>query len=345
MSTDEPPSGPSEGPAQFARVLPALAAYEQHLNPDAAARDRMRARLMADFPAAVREAQSRSEPTARRRRFAVALAACVALIASVTGMSVLLSRDAVPGDALYAVKRSAESAELGLIFREHPRAFKHLEFADSRVTELGALLDRPGAPVADFARALADFESDAAAGSRLLTELGADTDDQLFAALADWTTREISRLRTASVALPPAARQRLEVTMALLERIRQRASELRQRAGCLTITSGAADDIGALPATERCVPVPAREVSPLPSTGASGRAVVSSPTSTPAVADTPARTPSRHTPAPPPIPLPQPSLPQVSTPPPVEVPAPPTGLLPGLLDLLKLPFGLLGPNR
>ncbi|MCO1579288.1 DUF5667 domain-containing protein [Crossiella sp. SN42] len=349
MSTDEPPSGPSEGPAQFAHVLPALAAYEEHLNPDSSARDRMRQRLLAEFPAAVGEADRRPDPTARRRRFAVALAASVALLGTVSGMSLLLSQDSVPGDALYAVKRSAESAELGLTFRERPRGLKHLEFARARVTELGTLLDRPGVTDADFTRALGDLEADAAAGSRLLTELGADAEDQLFVALADWATSQLDRLRAAGPTLPAAARHRVLGTVELLERIRQRASELRQRAGCLTITSGAADDIGALPATERCVPAPAREAGALPSSGANGREVTESPTAAPTVRETPTVSAIPTTSAPPPAPVPvippRPSLPQVSTPAPVPSSPAPTGLLPGLLDLLKLPFGLLGQNR
>lgn len=344
MSTGEPPTGPAEGPAQFAHVLPALAAYEQHLNPDQAARDRMRERLLAEFPKAIRQAD-RPDPAARRRRLAVALAASVALLGTVCGMSLLLSRDAVPGDALYAIKRSAETAELGLIFNEHPRALRHLEFAHGRVSELAALLDRPGAADADFARALGDFEADAAAGSRLLTELGADHDERLFGALADWSVREMDRLRATAPGLSPASRQRLARTMALLERIRQRAGDLRQRSGCLTITSGAADDIGALPATERCVPAPAGHAAPAPTTGADSRVTVTSPTSAPPAPERPAPPRTQQTSSPAPAPLPVPSLPQVSAPPPAtSVPAP-RGLLPGLLDLLKLPFGLLGANR
>ncbi len=111
-----------------------------------------------------------------RGRFAVAAVAVLALVGSLTGMSLLLSRDALPGDALYGVKRTAEAASLGLTFGDEGKALKHLEFASARVSEIETLArrypDRDSAPVGGYLTALTDFDNDAAAGSRQLIAAG-----------------------------------------------------------------------------------------------------------------------------------------------------------------------------
>ncbi|MBP2475999.1 hypothetical protein JOF53_004871 [Crossiella equi] len=352
MSTGEPPP---DGSADPSHVLPALAAYEQSLNPTESARERMRARLMAQYPEAVGKARRQRPDPGGRRRLPV-VAAGLALLTSLSGMSLLLSQDALPGEALYAVKRTAEGARLGLTFDEAPRARLHLEFAGGRVVELTGLLDQPGTAAADFLRALGDFEADAAAGARLLTELGASSDEGAFAALAAWAGQQQARLRASAPALPGAAQDRLQATLTLLARIQTRANELRQRAGCRAITSGGADDIGALPATGPCAPGPAsaREKPPQarpdrgPGGGTTGpgREVLPDP-------DSPEPTPTPVSPmtgsdtsvttsTPPPPPSPSPS-PSTSTPTrPTSSPVVPSS---GVLDLLKLPYGPLGPNR
>ncbi|MBW3653137.1 MAG: cobalamin biosynthesis protein [Actinobacteria bacterium] len=56
-----------------------------------------------------------------------AAVAVLALVGSLAGMSLLLARDALPGDALYGFKRTAEAASLGLTFGDESKALKHLE--------------------------------------------------------------------------------------------------------------------------------------------------------------------------------------------------------------------------
>src|SRR4051812_24467473 len=110
-------------------------------------RDRMRRRVMTEFSSVVHEGNSpvlpmrvssrrRWVPDQTRGRLVVAAAAALCLLMSLSGMSLLLSRDAVPGDALYSFKRTAESAELGLTFGDQPKALKHLEFASARINEI-----------------------------------------------------------------------------------------------------------------------------------------------------------------------------------------------------------------
>jgi hypothetical protein len=191
-----------------------------------------------------------------RGRFAIAAIAVLALVGSLAGMSLLLARDALPGDALYGVKRTAEAASLGLTFGDEPKALKHLEFAAARVSEIETLARRypnpDDAPVGGYLTALTDFDNDASAGSRQLIALATSTDGRLLSSLHDWATQQTSRLHRVVDRLPSAARNRQGATTALLDKITARADALYARMDCYQITSGSFDDIGALPATSAC---------------------------------------------------------------------------------------------
>jgi hypothetical protein len=191
-----------------------------------------------------------------RGRFAVAAVAVLALIGSLAGMSLLLSRDALPGDALYGVKRTAEAAELGLTFGDEGRALKHLEFASARLSEIETLArrypDRDNAPVGGYLTALTDFDNDAAAGSRQLIAVATRSDGGQLDALDSWARQQSSRLSAVSVLLPSAVRSRGGASLALLDKIADRASALYERIDCYQITSGSVDDVGALPASGDC---------------------------------------------------------------------------------------------
>jgi hypothetical protein len=182
--------------------------------------------------------------------------AVLALVGSLVGMSLLLSRDALPGDALYGVKRTAEAAELGLTFGDEGKALKHLEFASARVSEIETLArrypDRDSAPVGSYLTALTDFDNDAAAGSRQLIAVATAADGGQLDALTSWAGQQSSRLTAASAQLPAAARNRGSASLALLDKITTRAGALTERLNCYQITSGSADDVGALPASGAC---------------------------------------------------------------------------------------------
>jgi uncharacterized protein DUF5667 len=196
-----------------------------------------------------------------RGRLAVASLALLTLVGSLVGMSVLLSRDALPGDALYGVKRTAEAASLGLTFGDEPKALKHLEFASARITEIETLARRypnpSDAPVGGYLTALTDFDNDAIAGSRELITLATSTDGRLLDSLRDWSTQQATRLRQVDHLMPEDARARASATRALLDHITARSDALAARMDCFQITSGTFDDIGALPATVPCEEKPA----------------------------------------------------------------------------------------
>jgi hypothetical protein len=257
---------------QELNLVAALRRTGTAIGPNPAERDRMRQRIMAEFASVVHDGTSpvlplsapsgwrRGIPAQARGRFVVAAAAALCLLMSLSGMSLLLSQEALPGDALYTFKRSAESAELGLTFGEESKALKHLEFASTRVNEIelmAAQADADSSWSTDgdrFLQALADFEEDIIAGTRLLTTAAASGQPGVLAPMRGWIQQQQARLESVRGALPIAASTRLDSTLALLDRVRTRVVALDQQSGCLTTVPGAHDELGAVPARGGCAP-------------------------------------------------------------------------------------------
>lgn len=300
--------------------------------PDQATRDRIRQRVLTAPPPVPLTAVRR---ISARARLAVAAAAVLCLLMSLAGMSVLLSRDALPGDALYGVKRTAESASLGFVFDEQGRALKHLEFAAARISEIEALAER-GAPSDDHLRALNDLDADATEGSHGLTTYGANADGRVLRSLSDWATAQHTRLAGLRPRLPVDVAERTDGSLALLTAIAQRADDLDARAGCSPITSGETDALGPLPAQDcsKVIVDPNSSSSRIPS----GQPTPSTPPSSGSVSPTQPSPPQQ---AQPPSPGGLPSVPGL---PPVSVPTTKPGItipLPLPLPSISLP-GLPG---
>jgi hypothetical protein len=291
-------------------VVDLLSAMAPLTTPSGDARDRMRAKVLAGLaepaptthgPRPVRPTRAgraprgrRSEPAPSNRpdsvrpesgargRFAVAAIAVLALVFSLAGMSLLLARDALPGDTLYAIKRTGEAASLGLTFGDEDKAFKHLQFATARITEIETLTQRypnpADAPIGGYLSALRDFDNDASAGSRQLIALATAGDGTQLETLRSWADIQGARLDSLGPRLPLAAGIRQDASVALLEKIEARAAALTARMVCYQITSGAIDDIGAMPATATCerradadrLPLPNTQVGTTPSTNGPG---------------------------------------------------------------------------
>lgn len=245
-----------------------------YLDPDPEARERMRSRVLRAFDGALEEpltttplhargpGHRRSAASEGRGRLAVAAAATLVLLMSLSGMGLLLSQEALPGDALYGVKRSAESAALGLTFGERARALKHLEFADARIDEIELLVAQAdargswGGEAEPYLVALEDFDKAVTTATRLLTTVASENRGDRLTVLEGWAQRQVHRLEAVRAALPAESRARLAGSLALLEQVVGRANQLEQRTHCLTITSGASDELGPLPSDAECIPGP-----------------------------------------------------------------------------------------
>lgn len=259
--------------------------------PDAEARDRMRAKLFEQLAepeaptvrpspmprstssrsaparsAPNRPAPTRPEParpkrvTGTRGRLAIALTAAFCLLLALSGMTLFLSRNALPGDPLYGVRRTVESASLGLTMGGEAKGLKHLEFAANRISDVESLAarypDQANSPVGDYLTAFADFDSDAAAGASDLTGYATTNGPSALTTLKNWAEQQEGRITQVQPGLPPAARSSADQSLALLTRITQRANALAARDDCYTVTSGGSDDLGVLPATGPCDKAP-----------------------------------------------------------------------------------------
>ncbi|EWC63418.1 hypothetical protein UO65_1095 [Actinokineospora spheciospongiae] len=369
--------------------------------PDPAARDRIFNRVLTEFPADrprptpnPRPVRAGRAPRSRRAtattgstrpgegprtthgvrgRFAVAAVAVLVMVFSLGGMSLLLARDALPGDPLYGIKRTGEAASLGLTFGDEERAFKHLEFASARITEIETLTQRhpdpADGPVSDYLAAFSDFEGDTTAGTRQLLTLALVTtgDGGGLDALGGWAAQQGSRLAAVRDRLPAAAANRESTTSTLLTEVQARSAALLDRLPCHEITSGAVDELGPLPATTVCalrpgaVPPPPSQAGTQPGAGAPGTTTGTgqvAPTTgsdgpaglppAPGAGSDPVATTTAPTPVQPPPSTPgeatttTPPRPGTSTPPTLKVPLPlplPTIAVPPILGLPGIEIG------
>lgn len=324
------------------------------------ARERMRAKIMAELPAILTEqaetvrkttlssagkAGAKQRVTGPRGRLAIAVGAAFCLVIAVCGMTMLLSDSALPGDPLYGVRRTVESAAMSLTFGNESKGLKHLSYAADRVSDIESLAARypntANSPAGDYLTALADFNSDAAAGSTDLTGYASGNGPDMLNQLHDWAAQQFARLTAVSPKLPTRARIAATDSTALLDRIQTRATALLARTSCYTVTSGASDDIGVLPATGACDQAPDARRSVTPTNA--GDPIPPQP-SAPANATTrdagpdPTVTPTQVPPA-------RPSAPAGNAPPPVTLPTQPTAptspILPGP-PTISLPLPLPG---
>lgn len=355
-----PQSGPAHDPklaGELAVVL-MLRRTEEATAPDAEARDRMRAKLFERLaepeeppPAVVRPSPvPRKAPAPARRstgtrgRLVIAMAATFCLLLALSGMTLFLSKDALPGDPLYGVRRTVESASLGLTMGGQAKGMKHLEFAASRIDDVQSLVarypDLADSPVGDYLTAFADFDSDAAAGTSDLTGYASTNGPATLTTLRDWATQQASRIRQVESGLPQAARSRADQSLALLTRIEQRTAALAARNNCYSVTSGASDDLGVLPATGPCDTAPGNRGS---TNGSAVNGTVANQTgqSGPARSASAGAGSATRNPVAPPATTTFPT--QVAVPPPVLSPGPVT-TTPNLLPTLPLPLPIPGLN-
>jgi hypothetical protein len=144
-------------------------------------------------------------PTARRRGLragAVALLAGAVLLLGAGG-AVAASSNALPGDALYGVKRAVERISLAMHRDPVGRAALHLQLAKTRLDEIQALIDAgrdPGGDVGDFEAELSAAEEDALNA----LALGKDA-DALLAHVQEMITKHLQTLRNVLAAAPPQA--------------------------------------------------------------------------------------------------------------------------------------------
>jgi hypothetical protein len=192
---------------------------------------------------AFRAAASAPKQRARRIRTRGAILAGVAVGAiAISGMSAA-SENAVPGDALYGVKRSTERAQLALASSDLSKGQLFLDFARNRLAEARAVVESDG-----FASALDDMDANTTEGVRLLTTTATQRHDT---AALDAIDAFLKHQRTEVGGLLSTTaderHERAQDSVMLLLSVEQRVDELRQGLKCGADPKGS-DALGPLPA-------------------------------------------------------------------------------------------------
>ncbi|MEU6074537.1 DUF5667 domain-containing protein [Micromonospora sp. NPDC047074] len=184
--------------------------------------------------------------TARRARARGAILVGIAAGAvALSGISAA-SENAVPGDALYGMKRSTERAQLALTGSDVSKGQLFLDFARTRLAEAASLRgDEDG-----FSAVLDDMDADTRQGVRLLTIAATQRSDP--AALDAVNSFLTGQRRAVSGLLDDATRadrDRVRRSLALLDAVRKRSDALRAAIACGLPAPGGSDTLGPTPGT------------------------------------------------------------------------------------------------
>jgi hypothetical protein len=214
------------------------------------------------------------------RRFTLVGSAAMVLALALAGAGILASRDALPGDGLYTVKRVSESAGLALTFDEMSRAQRHLDLASTRLGEVEQLVATdPKVTTEDpelVTSAIQEFDDSTGEGARILL-----TDEDAGNAkarddLRSWAAEQSARLTQLQPALPAGAQT--EDALALLSRVAGRTAALQGQAACSTPPDGV-DDLGPVPSCEPAGTTRSQDASGATTAGATNDPTNPDPTS------------------------------------------------------------------
>ncbi|WP_030490170.1 DUF5667 domain-containing protein [Micromonospora chokoriensis] len=179
--------------------------------------------------------------TARRARARGAILVGIAAGAiAVSGISAA-SENAVPGDALYGMKRSTERAQLALASSDISRGQLFLDFARTRLGEAAKLRgDRIG-----YSAVLDDMDADTRQGVRLLTSAAVQrAEPGSLDTLNTFVTSQRRLVRGLLDGSTRVDRERTQRSLLLLDSIRERSDDLRAAIACGLPAPTASDALG-----------------------------------------------------------------------------------------------------
>lgn len=217
---------------------------------------------VASRPAGRAHRIRRADPPGLGRRVGLVSSAALMVMVALTGAGMFVSRDALPGDAAYGIKRIAEETGLALTFDDEAKARRNLELAAVRLSEIEKLVargDQSGLDPQLLRSAMQQFGVSASEGSRTLLADEQTAGTGGIGVLQAWAAKQVVRLSVLRSALPVPAATEADNSIALLDRLMGRTTALESRSSCSERTSAAVDDLGPLPAEGSCTP---RPVSP-----------------------------------------------------------------------------------
>jgi len=222
------------------------------------------------------------EKTRSRRTFgsivfghpAMALASFATSVVVVLVAATMLSSNALPGDALYRVKRTSESVQLSLASGNIEKGRVYLNLAATRADEARKLLNktgaaRPGAAVVSsrttslVTDTLGDADASSRSGMQLLAKaavIKVSTDP--LKEIDAWIGGQRATLTEVKSLSPAGAlRERARQSLSVLDRIAARKSALASNIACPCLSSAVSDDLGPVPCSP-CKPLTAPKPSP-----------------------------------------------------------------------------------
>jgi hypothetical protein len=188
----------------------------------------LRTQLLADIaalPAPVTErAREALAPRMRRAANQARVAVASTMAASMVGTTgvAVAAQEALPGDALYGVKKATESLRLSLAGDHAASGRLELRFAEERLEEvIEGSQDQRVPSAEDLIGALAEMDGRSLSGAETLV-LVAERDDrpELLEEVAAFTDRQASALAAAYDSFPVAVKPHAEDSLSVLRRIR-----------------------------------------------------------------------------------------------------------------------------
>ncbi len=162
-----------------------------------------------------------------RERRLVAAASAVVLIGGTAGMAAA-AQDALPGEALYPIKRGIERAEAGLSVSQAGKGRDLLNQADDRLAEVQRLIAKDSAASTPrVPETLDDFSTQAAEGANLLLDSFQDTrDPSSVVRVRTFAADGITVLTQLAGSAPPEAQDEVAAAAVTLRDLDQQAAAL-----------------------------------------------------------------------------------------------------------------------
>lgn len=282
--------------AQLVAVAPRLIAEGTTIELPRTAEAPARAATIAGRAPARRAARRRSSFSINGLSLGRPLAivtAMVAVFAFVLGGAVWMSKKALPGDALYSLKRANENVQLSLADGPTAKGKAYLDFAGERIDEVAALLKRSSASALGsgltasgaisphtatlVSGTLDSADSDVKNAAVLLGQQSVSSKSASpLAPLIGWAPSQLQKLQAITDRLPAGAlHDRAAGSTDLVRSALVRADNLSAMAGCSCLTSAANDALGPVP----CTPCTAPALPSTPGTPITPRPAVTTPTS------------------------------------------------------------------
>ncbi len=216
--------------AELAGVVTALREHDQPVPRAEFAAD-LRERLMAEAAEVLTPSNAGlvlpARTRGRRERRLAAAAAALVFVGGTAGMAAA-AQHALPGDALYPIKRGIEHAQAGLSTSPAGKGRDLLHQANDRLTEVAGLLAAdPSTAAPEIPQTIDDFTAQAQEGAQLMmTSFGDTRDPASIVAVREFAAHGLTTLQDVARNAPADSQDELAAAAVALSEIDQQAQDL-----------------------------------------------------------------------------------------------------------------------